>query len=77
MTKANAEQEQAPSLRDQLAALAEIVDQLEDPEVSLEDSIALYERGMALVKSAGKVLEEAEQRVALVTGDDEVQALDP
>lgn len=77
MTKATAEQEQAPSLREQLAALAEIVDQLEDPEVSLEDSIALYERGMALVMSAGKVLEEAEQRVALVTGDDEVQALDP
>jgi len=77
VTKATAEQEQAPSLREQLAALAEIVDQLEDPEVSLEDSIALYERGMALVMSAGKVLEEAEQRVALVTGDDEVQALDP
>lgn len=77
MTKADTQQEQAPSLREQLAALAEIVDQLEDPEVSLEDSIALYERGMALVKSAGNVLEEAEQRVALVTGDDEVQALDP
>ena len=70
------EAEQQPSLRDQLAALAEIVDQLEDPEASLEDSIALYERGMALVKSAGNVLLEAEQRVALVTGNDEVQALD-
>jgi len=70
------EAEQQPSLRDQLAALAEIVDQLEDPEASLEDSIALYERGMALVKSAGNVLQEAEQRVALVTGNDEVQALD-
>lgn len=74
MSKTEAEQQ--PSLRDQLAALAEIVDQLEDPEASLEDSIALYERGMALVKSAGNVLQEAEQRVALVTGNDEVQALD-
>ncbi len=66
-----------PSLKEQMEALAHIVEKLEDPDVDLEESLALYEQGMALVATAGKVLEAAEQRVAMVTGDGEVQAIDP
>ncbi len=66
-----------PPLKEQMEALAHIVEKLEDPDVDLEESLALYEQGMALVATAGKVLEAAEQRVAMVTGDGEVQAIDP
>ena len=64
-----------PPLKEQMEALAHIVEKLEDPDVDLEESLALYEQGMALVATAGKVLEAAEQRVAMVTGDGEVQAI--
>ena len=67
----------APTLKEQMEALATIVEKLEDPDIDLEESLALYERGMTLVATAGKVLEAAEQRVAMVTGDGEVQAIEP
>lgn len=57
--------------------LAAVVEQLENPDVSLEQSLSLYEQGMALVSDASKTLEAAEQRVAMVTADGEIQALDP
>ena len=71
MTKAK-----SPTLKTQMDELAAVIEKLEDPEVSLEDSLVLYERGMALVGAATKALEAAEQRVAVINDQDEVQALD-
>ncbi|MBT6037658.1 MAG: exodeoxyribonuclease VII small subunit [Halieaceae bacterium] len=59
-----------------METLANIVEKLEDPNVSLEDSLSFYEQGMALVTTAGKVLDAAEQRVAMVTEDGQVQPID-
>ena len=39
----------APTLKEQMEALATIVEKLEDPDIDLEESLALYERGIALV----------------------------
>lgn len=64
-----------PDFRAQIAALTDIVEKLEDPEVSLEESLTLYETGIKLAQQAGKTLELAEQRVALLTEDGELQAL--
>ena len=66
----------SPTLKTQMDELATVIEKLEDPEVSLEDSLVLYERGMALVGAATKALEAAEQRVAVINDQDEVQALD-
>jgi len=66
----------SPTLKTQMDELAAVIEKLEDPEVSLEDSLVLYERGMALVGAATKALEAAEQRVAVINEKDEVQALD-
>lgn len=49
-----------------LAELERIVDELERGEVSLEDSIARYERGAALRRHCEKTLEAAEMRVAQI-----------
>ena len=59
-----------------METLADIVEKLEDPDVSLEDSLTVYEQGMTLVATAGKVLDAAEQRVAMVTEDGQVQPID-
>ena len=49
-----------------MAALEQVVNQLERGEVALEESIALYERGAALKKHCGDKLAAAEAKVELI-----------
>jgi exodeoxyribonuclease VII small subunit len=62
-----------PTLSEQMAALGELVEQLENPEIELETALKLYEEGVKLSNTIQKTLEEAEQRVAQVTQDGQVQ----
>lgn len=77
MTKNKTATEAHPqvTLKEQMEELAAIVDRLENPEVALEDSLSLYEKGMQLVKAASQSLDVAEQRVAVVSESGEVQEL--
>ena len=75
-TKTAAEAHPQVTLKEQMDELAAIVDRLENPEVALEDSLSLYEKGMQLVKAASQSLDVAEQRVAVVSESGEVQELD-
>jgi exodeoxyribonuclease VII small subunit len=43
--------------------LEQVVQQLESGELPLEQSVALFERGMALAQFCEKKLDEAEQKV--------------
>ena len=52
-----------------MTELSELVEQLEDPEIELEAALVLYEKGVKLSGSIQKILESAEQRVALVAVD--------
>ncbi len=56
---------------DQLAKLEEIVARLEDESVGLEQALDLFEGGMELARSCRTRLEEVEQRVTQLLGDDE------
>ena len=47
----------------------EIVRLLENGQVSLDESIKLYEEGVALVNSANMLLSSAKQKLITVTGD--------
>jgi len=51
------------SFEEALAALEQVVNQLEGGQVPLEQSIALYERGDALKKHCEAKLKEAELKV--------------
>ena len=54
-----------------LKRLDEIVKSLEKGDVSLSDSMSLFEEGTALIKNCGKMLDEAEQKVVkLRKGED-------
>lgn len=44
--------------------LEEIVKQLDNDTVSLEESLALYQKGMTLSKACEKTLKEAENKVS-------------
>ena len=52
-----------------IAALEQVVGQLERGDVALDDSIALYERGAALRARCHSELKRAEEKVAKLTLD--------
>lgn len=46
--------------------LDEIVKNLEKGDVSLSDSMSLFEEGTALIKACGEMLDKAEQKVVML-----------
>jgi exodeoxyribonuclease VII small subunit len=57
-----------PSFEEALADLERIVRDLEDGELGLDEALARYERGIALVRQCQGQLDQAEQRILLLTG---------
>jgi exodeoxyribonuclease VII small subunit len=65
---------------DDMAELQEIVERLDAGDMPLEESLALFERGVTLISSCKKFLESAKQRVTLLSGissDTEGSTWDP
>lgn len=61
-----------------MAALEALVAQLESGELALEDALAVFERGVALVRELNERLSAAEQRVEqLIRGPDGALRLQP
>ena len=54
-----------------LKRLSEIVEKLEDRELSLEENIKLYEEGMKLHKRLSSILKEQEGKVTLIKDNKE------
>ena len=54
-----------------LAQLETIVQALEDGQIGLEEALAKYEEGALILKRCTAELEQAEQRIQLLTGPDE------
>ena len=59
-----------------VAELQTVVEKLEAGKVALEESLALYERGVTLVKICNERLDAAEQRVRTVRLDGGEPCLD-
>lgn len=57
------------SFEQAMAELEKVVSQLENGQVPLDESIALYERGAELKKRCEAKLREAEEKVAKITLD--------
>ena len=53
-----------------LQRLEQIVDQLEAGNLSLEESLQVFEEGVGLARRCGKYLDEAEKRIELLTRDE-------
>jgi exodeoxyribonuclease VII small subunit len=66
-----------PSIKDFEAAIAElesIVKKLEEGDLPLEQSLALYERGVQLSRFCHGRLEDAERRIDILTDRGELRA---
>ena len=60
-----------------LDELEHLVEKMEQGEMSLEDSLAAYERGIGLYRSCQAALEQAELRVRLLTDPDQPDTARP
>lgn len=58
---------------DELKDLEQLVSQIDSGELSLEDAIGAFERGVALVKSLNHKLDDVQRKVELLTRNAEGQ----
>jgi exodeoxyribonuclease VII small subunit len=56
---------------DALTELEGLVDTLEKGEISLEEALAAFERGIQLTRTCQRALDEAEQKVRILTAKSE------
>ncbi len=64
-------------LEQALRELESLVNQMEAGELSLDESLKHFERGVALTRACQKALSEAEQRVKILLEKNGTQALAP
>ncbi len=60
-----------------LQELENLVEKMEDGELSLEESLVHFERGIALTRSCQKALTEAEHKIQILLAEDGSQKLQP
>ena len=60
-----------------LEQLEALVERMEDGELSLEDSLAAYERGVGLYRRCQQALEQAELRVRLLSDPGQPGSAEP
>jgi exodeoxyribonuclease VII small subunit len=56
-----------PSFEQALAELETLVETMEQGELSLEDSLKSFERGVLLTRTCQQALKEAEQKIQILT----------
>ena len=72
--KKKAEKPEKLSIEESFDYLKEVIEKMEDPDISLEESFSLYEKGMKVLKEAAGAVDEVEKKVKLI--DDEGQTED-
>ena len=69
----------APSIKDleqNLDELSQLVERLETGDLSLDDALKQFERGIALTRQAQTALQAAEQKVQILMADGELADFD-
>jgi exodeoxyribonuclease VII small subunit len=61
---------------DSLAEIEQLVSQLEQGDLSLEESLKSFERGVTLTRICQKALQEAEQKVQILIEKNGTQTLE-
>lgn len=56
-----------PDFETAIAELEQLVETLEQGDISLEDSLKHFERGIVLTRTCQKALQDAEQKVQILT----------
>jgi exodeoxyribonuclease VII small subunit len=75
--KTAAEASPVADFEQSLDQLEKLVEKMEHGDMSLEESLGAYERGVALYRSCQQALEQAELRVRLLTDPDAPEQATP
>jgi exodeoxyribonuclease VII small subunit len=70
MAKNKAKQPEEMKYEEAFQELKELVEKLESNELELEEGLELFERGQALAKRCGDLLEEADLKIKEITAND-------
>ncbi len=68
-------QKKQPGFEKSLNRLEQIVERLDSDELELEESLKLFEEGVALAAELGKRLDQAERKVTLLLKDKQGELL--
>lgn len=66
------QEEKIPTLEENFQQLEEIMEQLEDKEMGLEESFALYEQGMKMLKQCNDQIDRVEKKVMVMNQNGEL-----
>ena len=62
-------QEKEPTLKECMQELDAILKALDGEEISLEDSFAMYQKGMTLLKICNEKIDTVEKKILIMNGD--------
>jgi exodeoxyribonuclease VII small subunit len=74
MSKKN---EKQPSLENALTEISQLIEKMENGEQTLEQSLTQFEKGVSLIKYCQKILVDAEQKVQILTQQNNKELLSP
>ncbi len=69
MSKAKEDKVVKEDFESKLQSAKEILETLMDPQITLEDSVKAYEKGMSELEIAQKILESAEIKIKEIKGN--------
>jgi exodeoxyribonuclease VII small subunit len=66
-----------PSLEESLGEITGVIEKMENGELTLEQSLTHFERGIVLIKHCQKILTAAEQKVQMLVQQNQQETLTP
>ncbi|MEJ2610843.1 MAG: exodeoxyribonuclease VII small subunit [Candidatus Thiodiazotropha sp.] len=66
-----------PAFEEALKELESLVETLEQGDLSLDESLKSFERGISLTRHCQEALKEAEQKVMILNGERQTSELEP
>ena len=74
MSKASDNSAEMPAFEEALRELEELVEELEQGDMNLADSLTKFERGVTLARQCQKTLSDAEQTITRLSSADETSS---
>ncbi len=60
------------TFEEKMAYAKELLEKLMDPQITLEESVKLYEEGLKNIKEAQKLIEEAKMKVSVIERENQI-----
>ncbi|MCR5451728.1 MAG: exodeoxyribonuclease VII small subunit [Lachnospiraceae bacterium] len=67
------EAESGKTVEELFDRLGEVISEMEEDDVSLDESFKLYEEGMKLLKESNERIDTVEKKVLALTGDNDLK----